>query len=156
MSRKKKSQKRIIVQDPIYNSVLVSKMINKILLKGKKTLAQHIFYEVMENLKETYKQNPLDILKKAVENATPSIEVRPKRVGGAIYQVPTEVKKERGNNLALRFIVTEARERPGKSMITKLENEIIDAYNNTGNAIKKKDDIQKKAESNKAFSNIRF
>lgn len=155
MSRRRKAKKRTILQDPIYNSSLVSKIINTLLLKGKKTLAQHIFYEAMGNIYKLGHEDPLDVLKRAVKNATPLIEVKPRRVGGATYQVPTEVKPERGNNLALKLIIKNARKRPGRGIINKLTNEILDAYNNTGNAIRKKEEIHKMAEANKAFSNIR-
>lgn len=156
MSRRKKSKKRVILEDPIYNSVLVSMIINKILLKGKKNLAQHIFYEAMKNIKETTKQDPIEILKKAVLNSTPLVEVKSRRVGGATYQVPIEVKTDRGNSLALRFLIKSARNRPGKNMIIKLGNEILDANNNIGNSVKKKEEIHKMAEANKAFTTIRF
>lgn len=156
MSRRKKSKKRQITEDPIYNSVLVSMMINKILLKGKKNLAQHIFYEAMKNVKEASQQDPLEILKKAVSNSTPVVEVKSRRVGGATYQVPMEVKTDRGSSLALRFLIKSARNRPGKNMIIKLGNEILDANNNIGNSVKKKEEIHKMAEANKAFSTIRF
>lgn len=156
MSRRRKSKKRILTEDPIYNSVLVTMMINKILLKGKKSLAQHIFYEAMKNIKETTQQDALEVLKKAINNATPVVEVKSRRVGGATYQVPIEVKTERGNSLAIKFIIRSARNRPGKSMITKLGNEIMDSSNNIGNSVKKKDEIHKMAEANKAFSTLRF
>lgn len=156
MSRRRKSKKRIITEDPIYNSVLVSMMINKILLKGKKSLAQRIFYEAMKNIKETTQQDPLEVLKKAINNATPVVEVKSRRVGGATYQVPIEVKTERGNSLAIKFIIRSARNRPGKTMVTKLGNEILDSSNNIGNSVKKKDEIHKMAEANKAFSTLRF
>ena len=156
MSRRRKAKKRLIIEDPIYNSILVSMMINRILLEGKKSLAQRIFYEAMKNIKESSKQDPLEILKKAVTNATPVVEVKSRRVGGATYQVPVEVTVDRGNSLALRFIIKAARKRPGKSMTTKLGNEIMDAYNNIGNSVKKKEEIHKMAEANKAFSTLRF
>lgn len=156
MSRRRKSKKRLINEDPIYNSILVTMMINKILLKGKKSLAQHIFYEAMKNIKETTQQDALEVLKKAINNATPVVEVKSRRVGGATYQVPIEVKTERGNSLAIKFIIRSARNRPGKSMITKLGNEILDSSNNIGNSVKKKDEIHKMAEANKAFSTLRF
>lgn len=156
MSRRRTAKKRLILEDPIYNSILVSMMINRILKQGKKSLAQHIFYEAMKNIKESSKQDPLEVLKKAVTNATPVVEVKSRRVGGATYQVPVEVKAERGNSLALRFIIKSARNRPGKNMITKLGNEILDAYNNTGNSVKKKEEIHKMSEANKAFSTLRF
>lgn len=146
MSRRRKSKKRNITEDPIYNSVLVSMLINKILLKGKKSLAQNILYESMKNIKETTKQDPLEILKKAILNTAPVVEVKSRRVGGATYQVPIEVKNERGNSLAIKFIVRSARKRNGKNMITKLGNEIIDASNNIGNSVKKKEEIHKMAE----------
>nr|AKL78981.1 ribosomal protein S7 [Euglena viridis] len=156
MSRRRKSKKRLIVEDPIYNSILVSMIINRILLKGKKSLAQYIFYQAMKNIQESSQQDPIEILKKAVVNATPLVEVKSRRVGGATYQVPVEVKTDRGNTLALRFLIKSARNRPGKNMIIKLGNEILDAYNNTGNSVKKKEEIHKTAEANKAFTTIRF
>lgn len=156
MSRRKTTKKRLIKQDGIYNSVLVNMIINKILLKGKKSIAQHIFYETMKNLSKSINEDPLEIFKKAVVNVTPKVEVKSRRIGGATYQVPIEIKNERGNSLALRFIIKAARNRPGKTMILKLKNEIIDAYNNTGNAVKKKEEMHRMAEANKAFSNLRF
>nr|YP_010700445.1 ribosomal protein S7 [Strombomonas costata]WCH63652.1 ribosomal protein S7 [Strombomonas costata] len=156
MSRRKITKKRIITQDSIYNSILVTMLINRILLKGKKSLAQHIFYEAMKNIKESSQQDPLEVLKKAVLNVTPVVEVKSRRVGGATYQVPVEVKPDRGNSLALRFIIKSARNRPGKNMIIKLGNEILDAYNNVGNSVKRKEEIHKQADSNKAFASLRF
>jgi len=131
-------------------------MINKILLKGKKSIAERIFYGSMEKIQETTKQDPLEVLKKAINNATPVVEVKSRRVGGATYQVPMEVKSDRGNSLAISFIIKSARKRPGKNMISKLGNEILDAYNNTGNSVKKKEEIHKMAESNKAFTTLKF
>lgn len=156
MARRKKSKKRLIKEDPIYNSRIVSIMINRILMKGKKSLAQYLFYESMKRIKEITSTDPIETLKKAVSNTTPIVEVKSRRVGGATYQVPIEVKPERGNSLAIKFIVRSARNRPGKSMITKLSSEIIDASNNIGNSVKKKDEIHKMAESNKAFASLRF
>lgn len=156
MSRRRKSKKRIITEDPIYNSILINMLINKILLKGKKSLAQQILYESMKNIQEITQQDPLEILKKAIINTAPIVEVKSRRVGGATYQVPIEVKAERGNSLAIKFIVRSARNRSGKTMITKLSNEIIDASNNIGNSVKKKEEIHKMAEANKAFTTIRF
>lgn len=156
MSRRRTAKKREITQDPIYNSKLVSMLINSLLLKGKKSIAQHIFYEAMKNIKDSTKQDPLEILKKAIENVTPVIEVKSRRIGGATYQVPVEVKVDRGNSLALKFLIKSARNRPGKTMILKLGNEILDAYNNTGNSVKKKEEIHKMAEANKAFTTLRF
>lgn len=156
MSRRRKSRKRPIIEDPIYNSNLVSMMINRILLKGKKSLAQRIFYEAMKNIKDITSTDPIEILKKAIANTTPHVEVKSRRVGGATYQVPIEVKPERGNSLAIKFIIKSARNRPGKTMISKLCSEIIDASNNIGNSVKKREEIHKMAESNKAFASLRF
>lgn len=156
MSRRKRSKKRTIMQDPIYNSILVSMLINKILLNGKKSLAQNILYAALKNIKNSLNQDPLEVLKKAVSNATPIVEIKSRRIGGATYQVPIEVKKERGNSLALKFIIKSARNRPGKNMIYKLENEITDAYNNIGNSVKKKEEIHKMADANKAFTTLKF
>lgn len=156
MSRRKISKKRIILQDPIYNSILVSMITNKILLNGKKSLSQNIIYEVLKKIQKSSKQDPIEVLKKSVYNATPVVEIKSRRIGGAIYQVPIEVKKERGNSLALKFIIKSARNRPGKNMVSKLENEIMDAYNNIGNSVKKKDEIHKMAEANKAFTTLKF
>lgn len=156
MSRRKKTKKRNIIEDAIYNSTIVSIIINKILLKGKKTIAEKIFYGSMKKIQESTQQDPMEILKQAIQNATPIVEVKSRRVGGATYQVPIEVKPDRGNSLAVKFIIKSARSRPGKDMITKLGNEILDAYNNTGNSVKKKEEIHRIAESNKAFTTIRF
>jgi small subunit ribosomal protein S7 len=156
MSRKKIVKKKLIKSDPIYNSIIASMLINRILLKGKKSLAQKIFYQTLTNIKETQKKDPIEVVKKAVENATPLIEVKTRRIGGATYQVPTEITQERGTSIALKIIIKSARNRPGKNICIKLENEIIDAYNNTGNSIKKKEEIHKIAEANKAFINLKF
>nr|YP_009541092.1 ribosomal protein S7 [Lepocinclis steinii]AYQ93625.1 ribosomal protein S7 [Lepocinclis steinii] len=155
MSRRKNPKKRIILADPIYNSVMASMLINKILTNGKKTLAQKIFYESIKKARETIKADPLEILEKAITNATPVVELKSRRVGGATYQVPIEIKKERGTSIALTFLIKSARKRPGKNMISKLGNEIIDAYNNTGNSVKKKEELHKQAETNKAFANFK-
>lgn len=156
MSRRQNKKERILKQDPVYNSILVTMLINKLLLKGKKSLAQRILYTTMLEIKETTQQDPLDILKKAITNATPTVEVKSRRVGGATYQVPIEIKEDRGNSLAIKYIVQSSRNKPGKNMVTKLKNEIIEASNNTGSAVKKKEEMHKMAESNKAFTTLRF
>lgn len=120
MSRRKKTIKKILKPDPVYNSILVSMLINKILLKGKKSLAQYILYETLKSIKDITKQDPLEVLKKAITNATPTVELKSRRVGGATYQVPIEIKEERGNSLAIKFIVQSSRNKAGKSMISKL------------------------------------
>lgn len=156
MSRRRKAKKRIIIQDPIYNSTLVSMIINKILLKGKKNLAQEIFYEAMRNIQESTQKDPIEILKTAISNITPQVTVKSRRVRGAVYQVPTELSPEEGKSLALRILVKSTRSRPGRSISRKLQNEILDAYNNTGGSIKVKEELHKKAKANKAFSRLRF
>lgn len=156
MSRKKTTKKRTIIQDPIYNSKLASMVINKILVKGKKSLAQYIFYQSMKKIQGTINKDPLEILQKAIDNITPVVELKSRRVGGATYQVPIEIKHNRGTSLALSFLIKSARKRPGRNMITKLGNELIDAYNNTGNSVKKKDELHKTADANKAFASFKF
>jgi small subunit ribosomal protein S7 len=147
---------REIPPDPIYNSVLIQKLINKVMLNGKKSIAEKIVYGAMEIIKEKTKKDPLEVVEKAIQNATPLLEVRPRRVGGATYQVPVEVSPRRGLSLALRWIVRSARERKGMPMKEKLASEILDAYNNTGGAIKKKDEMHRMAEANRAFAHYRW
>lgn len=155
MSRKKTPKKQLILPDAIYNSKIASMLINKILMNGKKNLAEKIFYTSMKNIKDYNKLDPLETLKKAIKNITPTIEIKTRRIGGAIFQVPTEIKPTRGNSLALKFLIKSARNRPGKNMIAKLQNEIIDASNNIGNSIKKKEELHKMAEANKTFTNLK-
>ncbi|ACI19333.1 30S ribosomal protein S7 [Dictyoglomus thermophilum] len=147
---------REIPPDPVYNSVLVQKLINKVMLDGKKSIAEKIVYGAMEIIREKTKQDPLVVLEKAVQNVTPLLEVRPRRVGGATYQVPIEVPPRRGLSLALRWIVRAARERKGMPMKERLALEILDALNNTGGAIKKRDEMHRMAEANKAFAHYRW
>lgn len=156
MSRRKTPKKRRILEDPIYNSTLVSSFINKILIDGKRNTAQYIFYEVMKNIKETTHQDSLSVLKKAVSNVAPVVELKSRRVGGATYQVPIEISTERGNSLALRILIKSARNRAGRNMIIRLGNEIVDAYNNTGISVKRKEEIHRMSEANKAFSSFKF
>lgn len=156
MSRKNKTKKRKILQDPIYNSKLASMIINKILMKGKKSLAQHIFYESMKLIKEKTKKDELEILQKAIKNITPMVELKSRRVGGSTFSVPVEIKQERGISIALSFLIKSARNRPGTKIINKLSNELIDAANNTGASVKKKDELHRMSEANKAFANFKF
>lgn len=156
MSRKKKNIKRIITTDAIYNSEIAQMIINKILLEGKKTIAQKIFYETMERIKNENKQEPMEVLNKALNNIKPSIELKTRRVGGSTYQIPIELTKTRSISLAIGFLIKCARKRPGKNMKTKLKNEIIDASNNTGNSIKKKEEMHKTAEANKVYTTIKL
>ena len=156
MSRRRQAKKRRIAPDAIYNSTLVSLLINKILKNGKKTVAQQIFYQAMKKVEESMQQDSLEVLRQAIVNITPRVEVKARRVGGSTYQVPLEVKTERGTSLAVRWLVRSARIRPGRKMVSKLSNEIIDAYNNTGAAIRKREETHKMAEANKAFASFRF
>nr|YP_010330301.1 ribosomal protein S7 [Rhodella violacea]UNJ18017.1 ribosomal protein S7 [Rhodella violacea] len=156
MSRRNTSQKRIIVPDPIYKSRLVSILIVRLLKNGKKALAQRIIYNTLEIIQERTSSDPLNLLEKAVRNVTPLVEVKARRVGGSTYQVPIEVKAYRGTNLALRWIARYAKERSGKNMALKLANELIDASNESGSSIRKREETHRMAEANKAFAHYRY
>jgi small subunit ribosomal protein S7 len=156
MSRRRRAETRDILPDPIYNSTLAEKFVNSMMWDGKKTVAQGIFYEAMDTLKERSGDDPLKLFKKAVENAKPLLEVKTRRVGGANYQVPVEVSQNRRTSLAIRWILLNARTRPDKGMPEKLANELSDAANMRGGAIKKKDDVHRMAEANKAFAHYRW
>lgn len=156
MSRKARDHKRIITPDPVYNSEMVQSFINRMMLGGKKTIAEKIFYTAMKNAEEKAGVPALEIFEKALANVTPAVEVRPRRVGGQNYQVPMEVRPARKKTLALRWMVENARKRSGKSMTEKLTNELLDAYNNTGTSVKKKEDTHRMADANKAFAHYRF
>ena len=156
MSRKKKREDRGIKPDIRYHSLLVSHYVNRIMLNGEKNIAIGLIYDTMDILKEKLKEDPLKILVKATDNVKPQVEVKARRIGGATYQVPTEVESLRANALALRWIINFARSRKGKSFPERLAGEIIDAYNEQGSAIKKKIDTHKMAEANKAFAHYRF
>ncbi len=156
MPRRREVPKREILPDPKYHDKLVAKFINGIMRKGKKSLAERILYGAFDLIEQRTKQDPLDIFKKAVENVKPVLEVRSRRVGGATYQVPTEVRPERRTALSIRWIVSYAKQRPEKTMIERLAGELIDAANNRGAAIKKKEDTHRMAEANKAFAHYRW
>ena len=156
MSRRSKSKKSLATPDPIYNSRLVSMLTVRLLKSGKKSLAQRILYESMDIIKARTSTDPLNVLEKAIYNITPMVEVKSKRIGGSTYQVPLEVKVYRGTNLALRWLTRFATQRSGKSMSSKLANEIIDAANVAGGAIRKRDETHKMAEANKAFAHYRY
>ena len=155
MSRRSKPEKRIPAPDPIYNNVDISKFINRIMRRGKKSLAEKIFYATMEKIKERLNENPIEIFQKALQNATPLLEVKARRIGGSTYQVPIEVKADRGFALASSWLIASAKNRGGKSFIDKLTNELIDASNGSGAACKKREDTHKMAEANKAFAHYR-
>ncbi len=152
--RGKKKKKRVIPPDPIYNNPTVTKFINQVMRRGKKTIAEKIVYQAFDILKEKTKKDPLEIFALALENAAPLLEVRPKRVGGATYQVPIQVKGERRQTLAIRWIIQAAKSRKGKPMKEKLAEELINASNNTGWAVKKKEDTHRMAEANRAFAHF--
>ncbi len=156
MSRRTRIQKRPIPPDPVYNSRLVSMMIRRIMLSGKKSIAAHIFYDALKSIQERTGQDPLETFERAVRNATPLVEVKARRVGGATYQVPMEVRSERGTALALRWLVRFSRERAGRSMVSKLANELMDAANETGSAIRRREETHRMAEANKAFAHYRY
>jgi len=156
MARRKRAVKREIPPDPVYKSPLVEKLINYVMWDGKKTLARRIVYKAFEEIQKKTGKHPLEVFEKAMENVKPLMEVRPRRVGGATYQVPMEVRPERQIALSLRWIVNFARERPERTMIERLANEILDAYNNRGGAVKKKEEVHKMAEANKAFAHYRW
>jgi len=156
MSRRNRPEKRIIPPDPRHGSVLVSHLVNKIMLRGKKATAEGIVYGALGTLETRAKKPAIEVLEQAIRNATPMIEVRPRRVGGATYQVPMEIREDRRLALALRWLIQNARKRPGKSMVEKLSAELMDAYNNQGNTIKRKEDTHKMAEANRAFAHYRW
>ncbi|MBR3259251.1 MAG: 30S ribosomal protein S7 [Mycoplasmataceae bacterium] len=156
MSRKRKAPVREVLSDPIFNSKIVTKLINTIMLDGKKSTAERILYSAFELVKQKTNEDPLVVFQKAVENVTPLLEVRTRRIGGTNYQVPSEVSARRKQTLALRWLINYARIRTEKTMDVKLANEIIDASKGTGGAVKKKEDTHKMAEANKAFAHFRW
>ncbi|MGC8763194.1 MAG: 30S ribosomal protein S7 [Acidobacteriota bacterium] len=156
MPRKAFVRKREVAPDSVYGSVLVSKFINKIMVQGKKSVAESIFYGAMDILKEKTGEDPLKVFQKALENVKPVLEVKSRRVGGATYQVPVEVRPERRLSLAVRWLIEYSRARGEKTMTECLAGEILDAYNNRGSSIKKREDTHKMAEANKAFAHYRW
>ena len=154
--RKRRAVKRDVLADPIYNSKVVTKLINTIMMDGKKGLAQKIFYGAMDIVKEKTNKEPMEVLNQALENIMPALEVKSRRVGGANYQVPVEVRADRKQALGLRWLINYARLRGGHSMAENLANEIIDASNGTGAAVKKREETHRMAEANKAFAHYRW
>ena len=154
--RKRRAVKRDVLADPIYSSKLVTKIINTIMKDGKKGIAQTIFYDAMNIVKEKTNKEPMEVLNGALENISPALEVKTRRVGGANYQVPIEVKADRKQALGIRWLINYARLRGGHSMAENLANEIIDASNNTGAAVKKREETHRMAEANKAFAHYRW
>ena len=156
MPRRATVQKREILPDPVYNSQLVTRFINSVMKDGKKTVAESIFYGALQLMEERTGDDPLKLFKRAVENAKPHVEVKSRRVGGSTYQVPVEVRAERQLSLAIRWLINFARARHEKTMTEKLAGEFLDAANNRGGAIKKRDDTHRMAEANKAFAHYRW
>ena len=156
MPRKGAAPKRIILPDPIYGSEMIQRFINRMMVDGKKVTAEKIFYGAMAIAEEKAGVPAIEVFEKALQNAMPAVEVRPRRVGGQTYQVPMEVRPDRRRTLALRWLIGQARKRSGKTMTERLSNEILDAYNNTGATIKKREDTHRMAEANKAFAHYRF
>jgi small subunit ribosomal protein S7 len=156
MSRKRKAPKKILIVDPRYKSTIIPKLINSIMYDGKKTVAEKIVYEAIDKIKSKSKEEPITVFNEAINNIRPTVEVKSRRVGGATYQVPVEVKNKRSQALALRWLIAASRKRKDKNMSDKIFNEIYDAYQNRGSAIKKKEDTHKMAESNKAFAHFRW
>lgn len=152
MSRKGPAKKRKISPDPKYGSVLVTRFINKVLRKGKKELASRMVYQAFDIIASKTKKDPLSVFQQAIKNSSPYLEIQPRRIGGATYQVPIEVKGDRRTTLAMRWIIQVAKSKKGAPMPEKLALEILDAYNNTGNVVKRKDNLHRLAEANKAFA----
>lgn len=156
MSRRNKPPKRVPLPDPVYNNVDVAKFTNRLMRKGKKNLAQGIFYGSLEIIAERTKDNSLEVFFKGLKNATPLVEVKARRIGGSTYQVPIEVNEERGKARAATWLIANASKRSGKSMKEKLANELMDAANGVGASVKKREETHKMAEANKAFAHYRY
>jgi len=156
MPRKGPAPRRHLTPDPVYRSVLVTQLVNKILTRGKRTLAERIVYEALDTVKERTGAEPIATLKRAVENTKPALEVKSRRVGGATYQVPVEVRPPRASTLSMRWLVGYSRQRREKTMALRLANELMDASNGVGSAVKRREDIHKMAESNRAFAHYRW
>ena len=156
MSRKKQAPKRIFYPDPIYGSLTLAKFINFIMYDGKKTTSEKIIYTALNRIKDKTKEDPIKVFNEAINNIRPNLEVRSRRVGGATYQVPMEVRPKRAQTLAMKWIVDSAVKRNEKTMKERVANEIVDAFNNKGNAVKKREETHKMAEANRAFSHFRW
>ncbi|MCY4537959.1 MAG: 30S ribosomal protein S7 [Chloroflexi bacterium] len=155
MPRRNRPPKRVPPSDVRYDNLHVAMFINRMMRGGKKSLATRIMYQAMESMGERTKKDPVEVFETAIRNVAPAVEVKPKRVGGSTYQVPIDVSQERGITLAMRWLIQFARDRSGRSMAEKLANELLDAYNGQGNAIRKKDETHRMAEANRAFAHFR-
>lgn len=156
MPRRARIVRRDILADPVYDSRVIAKFINKVMVSGKRGLAERIVYDTLENIGEQTKKKPMEVFEQALRNATPHLEVKPKRVGGATLQVPVEIKGDRKQSLAIRWLIRSARARSGKSMVEKLSAELMDAANGTGATIKKREETHKMAEANKAYAHYKW
>ncbi len=156
MPRRREVPKREVLPDSVYNSELVTKFVNKVMERGKKSTAEGIFYGAMETIREKTGEDPMKVFKKALDNVKPILETKSRRVGGSTYQVPMEVSQSRRTSLAIRWMVSYARTRGEKTMMEKLASEVLDAANNRGGAVKKKEDVHRMAEANKAFAHYRW
>jgi small subunit ribosomal protein S7 len=156
MSRRHSAEKREIIPDPKFHDIVVTKFMNSVMYEGKKSVAETIVYGAFDIIQTKTKQSPIEVFKSALENVAPAIEVRSRRVGGATYQVPVEVRNERRQALAIRWIITAARGRNDKTMVDRLSSELMDAANNRGNAVKKREDTHRMAEANRAFAHYRW
>ncbi len=154
--RKKRAEKRYAVPDPRFNDVMVSRFINKVMIQGKKNTARNLIYNAFEIIADKMKQDPIEVFRKALSNVSPAIEVRSRRVGGATYQVPVEVREERRIALAIRWLKLYASERRDKSMASRLASELMAAANGEGSSVKKRDDVHRMAEANKAFAHFKW
>ena len=156
MSRRNRAEVREVVADPVYGSKVVTKVINQVMLDGKRSIAQTVVYDAMKIASEKLGAEAIDVFNKALENLKPVLEVKARRVGGSTYQVPMEIRAERRQTLAIRWLVLYARQRSERGMAKKLAGELVDAYNNAGGAFKKKEDVHRMAEANKAFASYRW
>lgn len=157
MSRRRRAEKRVVMPDPVYKSMVLTKFINKVMYDGKKSLASKIVYDALDEFsKKVNAENPLEAFEQALENAKPALEVKSRRIGGATYQVPIEIAPDRRTALAMRWIIKHSRDKSGKPMKTALAMELSDCYNNQGTTIKKKDDTHRMAEANKAFAHYKW
>ena len=156
MPRKGPAKKRVILPDPVYHNRLVTRFVNRMMLDGKKSLSETIFYRSLDAIETKTGRKGIEILEQAVRNVMPQVEVKPRRVGGATYQVPMEIRADRKTSLALRWLVAAARRRNGKTMIDRLTAELTDAANNTGSAVRQREEKHKMADANKAFAHYRF
>jgi small subunit ribosomal protein S7 len=156
MSRRTTAQKRLVQPDPVHNSRLVNMMVVRLMKSGKKSVSYRIVYDAFKIIQDRTGNDPLEVFERAIKNATPLVEVKARRVGGATYQVPMEVRSDRGTALALRWLSQYSRQRPGRTMASRLANELMDAANETGSTIKKREETHRMAEANKAFAHYRY